>query len=104
MYDTNGPVWYRGWAMDEEEKVCRDVETVLARTGTRRMIMGHTPDFNVRAAFFFQNLISVRATYEKDFRTLFQGVTERLLLLIPAFHMHMAACFLRCRFIIPFSP
>jgi len=47
MYDTNGPVWYRGWAFDDEEKVCAQVESVLARTGTRRMIMGHTPDFNV---------------------------------------------------------
>jgi len=46
MYDANGPVWYRGWALDDEEKVCKDVETVLAKTGTRRMIMGHTPDFD----------------------------------------------------------
>ncbi|KAH0585209.1 hypothetical protein J132_10120 [Termitomyces sp. J132] len=45
LYDSNGPVWYRGWALDSEEKVCADVEPVLARTGTRRMIMGHTPDF-----------------------------------------------------------
>jgi hypothetical protein len=50
MYETNGPVWYRGWAQDSEDQVCVDVESVLARTGTRRMIMGHTPDFNVRAA------------------------------------------------------
>ncbi|KAF5359114.1 hypothetical protein D9756_003489 [Leucocoprinus leucothites] len=46
MYDANGPVWYRGWALDDEEKVCSEVEKVLARTGTRRMIMGHTPDFD----------------------------------------------------------
>ncbi|KAG6862541.1 hypothetical protein C0995_000089 [Termitomyces sp. Mi166 len=45
LYDSNGPVWYRGWALDPEEKVCADVEPVLAKTGTRRMIMGHTPDF-----------------------------------------------------------
>ncbi|KAF9446825.1 Metallo-dependent phosphatase [Macrolepiota fuliginosa MF-IS2] len=46
LYDSNGPVWYRGWALDDEAKVCTDVEKVLARTGTRRMIMGHTPDFD----------------------------------------------------------
>ncbi|KAF9468023.1 Metallo-dependent phosphatase-like protein [Collybia nuda] len=46
LYDANGPLWYRGWALESEEKVCIDVEQVLARTGTRRMIMGHTPDFN----------------------------------------------------------
>ncbi|KAJ7650143.1 Metallo-dependent phosphatase-like protein [Roridomyces roridus] len=45
LYDANGPFWYRGWATDSDAKVCVDVEKVLARTGTRRMIMGHTPDF-----------------------------------------------------------
>ncbi|KAJ7170825.1 Metallo-dependent phosphatase-like protein [Mycena crocata] len=45
LYDSNGPFWYRGWATDAEDKACVDVEKVLARTGTRRMIMGHTPDF-----------------------------------------------------------
>jgi len=47
LYDTNGPVWYRGWALEPEEKACQDVEQVLRKTGTRRMIMGHTPDFKV---------------------------------------------------------
>lgn len=51
MYDANGPVWYRGWALDDEAKVCTDVEKVLAKTGTRRMIMGHTPDFTVRLVY-----------------------------------------------------
>lgn len=46
LLDANGPLWYRGWALDSEEKVCADVKKVLAKTGTRRMIMGHTPDFN----------------------------------------------------------
>ncbi|KAF5382177.1 hypothetical protein D9615_004405 [Tricholomella constricta] len=45
LYQANGPLWYRGWATDPEEKVCVDVEKVLAKTGTRRMVMGHTPDF-----------------------------------------------------------
>jgi len=45
LYSSNGPLWYRGWAMDPEEKVCAEVKQVLAKTGTRRMIMGHTPDF-----------------------------------------------------------
>ena len=47
LYDSNGPLWYRGWALDPEEKVCAEVDDVLERTGTRRMIMGHTPDFQV---------------------------------------------------------
>ncbi|EAU83101.1 hypothetical protein CC1G_11185 [Coprinopsis cinerea okayama7 len=46
LYDSNGPLWYRGWAMGDDETVCSQVDGVLARTGTRRMIMGHTPDFH----------------------------------------------------------
>lgn len=50
LYDGNGPLWYRGWATDPDKKVCADVDRVLAKTGTRRMIMGHTPDFkNIKA-------------------------------------------------------
>ncbi|KZT29760.1 Metallo-dependent phosphatase [Neolentinus lepideus HHB14362 ss-1] len=46
LYGTDGPLWYRGWALDPEESSCRQVDDVLNRTGTRRMIMGHTPDFD----------------------------------------------------------
>ncbi|CAL1716644.1 unnamed protein product [Somion occarium] len=45
LYAENGPLWYRGWALKPEEKVCREVDDVLEKTGTRRMVMGHTPDF-----------------------------------------------------------
>ncbi|CCM03075.1 uncharacterized protein FIBRA_05195 [Fibroporia radiculosa] len=45
LYGSDGPLWYRGWALDPEEKVCAEVDAVLKKTGTRRMIMGHTPDF-----------------------------------------------------------
>ena len=47
FYGSEGPLWYRGWATDDEGKVCREVDSVLERTGTRRMIMGHTPNFEV---------------------------------------------------------
>ncbi|KAL6302428.1 Metallo-dependent phosphatase [Sparassis latifolia] len=50
LYDTDGPLWYRGWASGPEEQVCAQVDGVLQKTGTRRMIMGHTPDF--------QNIVS----------------------------------------------
>jgi len=36
--------------MQDEGKVCSEVDAVLQKTGTRRMIMGHTPDF--------QNIVS----------------------------------------------
>ncbi|TFK92640.1 Metallo-dependent phosphatase [Polyporus arcularius HHB13444] len=45
LYGGDGPLWYRGWALDPEEKVCKEVDDVLKKTGTRRMVMGHTPDF-----------------------------------------------------------
>lgn len=47
LYGSDGPLWYRGWAQDDERKVCREVDSVLEKTGTRRMIMGHTPNFEV---------------------------------------------------------
>ncbi|KAI0319218.1 Metallo-dependent phosphatase-like protein [Amylostereum chailletii] len=45
LYGTDGPLWYRGWALGDEKEVCKAVDAVLQKTGTRRMIMGHTPDF-----------------------------------------------------------
>lgn len=48
MYASNGPVWYRGWALDDEEQVCGGVTNVMNRIGVRRLIMGHTPNFQVR--------------------------------------------------------
>jgi len=56
LYGTNGPLWYRGWALESDEKVCEDVDQVLAKTGTRRMIMGHTPDFTVTRVQLLESL------------------------------------------------
>jgi hypothetical protein len=47
MYGTDGPLWYRGWALESDKEVCSSVDSVLEKTGVRRMIMGHTPDFQV---------------------------------------------------------
>lgn len=48
LYGTNGPLWYRGWAYEPDSVVCPAVEGVLARTGVRRLIMGHTDNLKVR--------------------------------------------------------
>ncbi|KAG8744553.1 hypothetical protein FRC12_014777 [Ceratobasidium sp. 428] len=45
LYGADGPLWYRGWAYDPDSVVCPAVKGVLAKTGVRRMIMGHTPNF-----------------------------------------------------------
>ncbi|KIJ13436.1 hypothetical protein PAXINDRAFT_170501 [Paxillus involutus ATCC 200175] len=44
LYGGDGPLWYRGWADEDESKICARVDQVLQKTGTRRMVMGHTPN------------------------------------------------------------
>ncbi|KAL4064393.1 Metallo-dependent phosphatase-like protein [Scleroderma yunnanense] len=44
MYGSDGPLWYRGWAEGDEARMCAQVDQVLQKTGTRRMVMGHTPN------------------------------------------------------------
>ncbi|KAG8890427.1 histone acetyltransferase [Tulasnella sp. 332] len=45
LYGENGPLWYRGWALGEDHTVCGAVDDVLKETGVKRLVMGHTPDF-----------------------------------------------------------
>jgi hypothetical protein len=45
LYGANGPLWYRGWALDDDAKVCREVDGVLNKLGVRRLVMGHTLNF-----------------------------------------------------------
>jgi len=69
-YSGDGPVWYRGWALEDENKVCRDVDDVLERIGVRRLIMGHTPTFTVSHTLL--NLIDIGSS--DDDRTSSQDV------------------------------
>ncbi|KAF9052507.1 hypothetical protein BDZ89DRAFT_1056849 [Hymenopellis radicata] len=40
LYSSNGPLWYRGWAQDTEEKVCKDVEeNITSRCGGKIIII-----------------------------------------------------------------
>jgi len=75
LYDSNGPLWYRGWAAKDEETVCREVDEVLEKTGTRRMIMGHTPDFHVS----YKSSSLLTATYSTTYRTSFRDVVGKSL-------------------------
>lgn len=46
FYGADGPVWYRGWALDPDgEELCNRVEKVCRLLGVRRLIIGHTPHF-----------------------------------------------------------
>lgn len=48
LYSSHGPLWYRGYALEDEERdgICDQAEAVLRMTRTNRMIMGHTPHFS----------------------------------------------------------
>jgi hypothetical protein len=108
MYGSDGPLWYRGWALNDEAEVCREVDAVLEKTGTRRMIMGHTPNLEV-----CEFLLGHRVTFMIRRRKSCRVAMARSLLLIPvssqvhlthnmrksemakAFRMRMAAHYLR---------
>lgn len=46
FYSATGPLWFRGYALDDEaDGVCEMAEVVLRRTRAKRMLMGHTPNF-----------------------------------------------------------
>jgi hypothetical protein len=46
IYGANGPLWFRGWAQAEEtDQFCATAQNVIDTIGVRRLIMGHTPNF-----------------------------------------------------------
>lgn len=45
FYSAAGPVWFRGYATDDEEQICDLADWVLEKTKAKRMLMGHTPNF-----------------------------------------------------------
>ncbi|MFY0564410.1 metallophosphoesterase [Archangium lansingense] len=51
--NPQGPLWFRGYALGEEEVAAKALETVLQRFGAKRMVMGHTTDRDgkIRARF-----------------------------------------------------
>ncbi|KAI9293520.1 Metallo-dependent phosphatase [Neoconidiobolus thromboides FSU 785] len=38
----DGPLWYRGYAKDDEDEVCSKLTKALDNLGAKRMVMGHT--------------------------------------------------------------
>ncbi len=38
----DGPVWDRSFSLDTSKEACEELALVLARTGTKRMVVGHT--------------------------------------------------------------
>ncbi|PTL82252.1 metallophosphoesterase [Vitiosangium sp. GDMCC 1.1324] len=42
--NSQGPLWFRGYALGEEEGTGPALDSVLQRFGAKRMVMGHTTD------------------------------------------------------------
>lgn len=53
IFSPDGPLWYRGLALEPEEKLKRDLEAMLVRLKARYLVVGHTirPKFDVMARF-----------------------------------------------------
>ncbi|GAA6032125.1 hypothetical protein JCM8097_007085 [Rhodosporidiobolus ruineniae] len=45
FWSERGPLWCRDWALEEEEEICGRVDKALEMLKVKRMIMGHTPQF-----------------------------------------------------------
>ena len=41
--DSEGPLWYRGLAQGDQTELTPHLDTLLARLGAKRIVMGHTP-------------------------------------------------------------
>lgn len=41
--DSEGPLWYRGLAQEDEQALAAHVDAVLAKHGVSRIVIGHTP-------------------------------------------------------------
>ncbi len=42
LFGSDGPMWYRGYLLSDEETACAEVKQALAKLEARRMVMGHT--------------------------------------------------------------
>ncbi|KAJ3124190.1 hypothetical protein HK100_011318 [Physocladia obscura] len=43
VFGSNGPFWYRGYALENEDVVCKPLKKALKLLKAKRMIIGHTP-------------------------------------------------------------
>ncbi|GAA5820620.1 hypothetical protein JCM3770_003555 [Rhodotorula araucariae] len=45
FWSERGPMWNRDWALEDEDEICQRVERVCEALNVRRLVMGHTPQF-----------------------------------------------------------
>ncbi|KAI8928616.1 Metallo-dependent phosphatase-like protein [Entophlyctis helioformis] len=46
LFGGDGPLWYRGYAIDDEASACRLLDMALEEMNATRMVVGHTPQLN----------------------------------------------------------
>ena len=57
VFSPDGPLWYRGYASEPEEKLAKDLERTLARLHARRIVTGHTTTVSRRITSRFNNRV-----------------------------------------------
>jgi hypothetical protein len=48
LFGGDGPMWYRGYLLNDETEACAEATKVLAKLGVDRMVIGHTTQRNGR--------------------------------------------------------
>jgi hypothetical protein len=48
LFGGGGPMWYRGYLLNDETEACAEATKVLAKLGVDRMVIGHTTQRNGR--------------------------------------------------------
>jgi hypothetical protein len=46
LFQDDGPLWYRGYANDPENFICKQLDDALEKFNAKRMVVGHTPQLN----------------------------------------------------------
>ncbi|WFD34870.1 hypothetical protein MCUN1_001714 [Malassezia cuniculi] len=46
LYAEDGPLWYRGYAIDGDFKACKNARKTIQKLDVRHLVMGHTPQLN----------------------------------------------------------
>ncbi|GAA5850062.1 hypothetical protein JCM9279_004898 [Rhodotorula babjevae] len=46
FWSERGPMWNRDWALEDEDEICDRVERACEMLNVRRLVMGHTPQFD----------------------------------------------------------
>jgi hypothetical protein len=46
LFGNDGPLWYRGYALAPESKVCQVLDSALELMNATRMVIGHTPQLD----------------------------------------------------------